>query len=199
MSQARPPERVPCRPPRLRLTGLVDVGRGPAAGARLDRDPLGPQGKQLRRHCLCVEEDLDERVAVEEQLRGHGLEQRRRGQSGCRLRFSGGIDRRPGDALGHQLHRPLRHRVGQIGLAHPGLVAARPGIARHGTRPAAREERPGLDPGLPTEPLHLDSLRPLSRRATKRAGATSARPDSQFFSLLLLCHISVTLSTSFTY
>jgi len=69
------------------------------------------------------------------------------------------------DALGNDLHRPLRHRIGGITGPHLRLITLRP-LTQHRTRalPTRQHRTRTLAPGLPPEPFHIGSPVVASRR-----------------------------------
>ena len=176
----RASRRVLRRQPRQRLAHAIEERRRPSSRVRLNRHPLGPQREQLRRFALAVGQHLDEGVAVQQQVRRDRLEQplparSRRHQRGRRLVRS--RDRRSADALRHQPHRPLRHRVAEVSVANLRLIIARP-LAGHEPVPEpTRQRRPRpLSRGLPAEPFHKSSWKLLSPRGSARGRSEQVVP-----------------------
>ncbi|SMF68134.1 hypothetical protein SAMN06295910_1590 [Allosphingosinicella indica] len=116
--------------------------------------PLGAQREQLRRHRRRVADDLQEGVAVEQQMRRRRLHQPRRADQSGRLRLARQrIERHAGKPFRHQPHRALRHRIAEIGGAHLRLVGSRPRLRRR-PAPPLHKKRPRHRRGLPPEPFH---------------------------------------------
>ena len=100
------------------LADFVDEGVGPAVGPGDHLHPLRAEGEQLDRPAGGILHDLDEAVAVQQQVRGQRFEQRLPGGGGIDQRGEFGIgrqQRRPADPLGDQADSPLRHRIVEIG------------------------------------------------------------------------------------
>ncbi len=123
--------------------GAVDIGGGPAGRIGLDRDALGAQREQHRGHPVGVAEDLDEGVAVEQQVRGDRLDQRlaHPGEQAASPRLCAGVASivTPPAPFRDDPHRALRDRIAEIGGADLRLVAARPvALRRRAYQPKVR-------------------------------------------------------------
>ena len=70
------PHPVARRQPRFRSARFIGIGDGPAARIRLDAHPLGSQREKLRRLPRRILNDLNECIAMQQQMRRHRLQQR---------------------------------------------------------------------------------------------------------------------------
>ncbi|MBB4838203.1 hypothetical protein HNP52_001254 [Sphingomonas kyeonggiensis] len=154
----RPPAAILGRQPRHPLAHLVAIGDRPAPRIGFHAHPLGAQRIELAHRAAVIGQHLDIAIAVQQQLRRQRLDQRlaaaARGHQREQRRIAG-LQGRAARAFGHQLHRPLRHRIVAIGVAHLRLVAARPFAHAAGEAARARQSRPrAFAHGLSPEPFH---------------------------------------------
>ena len=208
MNHSRPPERVDRLEPARRLADLVEISRRPAPPVRLDPHPLRPERHQLRRLGLRILHHPHERIAVQQQLRRHRLEQ---------ARPSDQASRSPAQGRGPARHRPVaeRDRFSPPPAHKPAPrprspPPAAPPAARPDWRDRPRAPAPRSSPAAPRARRRTAAATPPTKKAARLPERPSGRTISfqrslssrraanqlHFSSVPVMCPISVTLSST---